>query len=288
MQEAHCKVCGEAVSLTSAMHCARCAAPYHVDCWHFVGSCSIFGCGCTQGRRAGEEIPPAPVASQLLLIDENTQLPWAAHWKPVALGWARKLRVRTKDLPRTLLASGGGAILALLGMGVFETTFGHLYGGQLSGEKSIALQIGVLYGFASPFLSQAQLDRPGFTSGISLIWFWLAFFHGPRGNVGFMLSIAFLILASTSLSEFLFQLLPSPRKPFARLLIPVRMLVSWSFMFLVLCICHPQVWIHGRPLHRAQYIELGLWAVLAVFTGGTALETGKEEMKKCLPARQMH
>lgn len=208
------------------------------------------------------------------------------------LGLVRKLRIRAKDLPRTMLASGGGGLLALWGMWLFEATFGHLYGGQLASQKQIALQIAVLYGLASPFLAPFQLGRPVITGLLALAAYYWAFFYGPVGNLGFMAAIVFLILSSSSLAEFLFQLTrglpPQARQVLRWIGLPLRMAISWVFMFAVLCATHPQVWFRSLPLHRAQYLELALWAVLAVFAGGTAMETGKEEMKKCLPEHQKH
>ncbi len=43
-----CKVCGETIEGPS-VRCASCRTPHHVDCWEFVGSCSIYGC---QGKKS--------------------------------------------------------------------------------------------------------------------------------------------------------------------------------------------------------------------------------------------
>ena len=39
-----CKVCGETIAEPGVV-CATCKTPHHRDCWEFVGSCSIYGCG---------------------------------------------------------------------------------------------------------------------------------------------------------------------------------------------------------------------------------------------------
>jgi len=39
-----CPVCRQAV-VEDPVECERCTAPYHRDCWSFIGNCSIFGCG---------------------------------------------------------------------------------------------------------------------------------------------------------------------------------------------------------------------------------------------------
>ena len=40
----NCLVCGEAINGSEVM-CQSCRTPHHRDCWHYVGGCSVFGCG---------------------------------------------------------------------------------------------------------------------------------------------------------------------------------------------------------------------------------------------------
>jgi hypothetical protein len=40
----NCLVCGEAIIGNEVM-CQSCRTPHHRDCWHYVGGCSVFGCG---------------------------------------------------------------------------------------------------------------------------------------------------------------------------------------------------------------------------------------------------
>lgn len=40
----NCLVCGEAIAGSEVM-CQSCRTPHHRDCWHYVGGCSVFGCG---------------------------------------------------------------------------------------------------------------------------------------------------------------------------------------------------------------------------------------------------
>lgn len=58
-----CKVCGEPVVEGPAIVCETCGAPHHRDCWEFVGSCSIYGCGGRTGKPAEPTaaFPSAPV-----------------------------------------------------------------------------------------------------------------------------------------------------------------------------------------------------------------------------------
>lgn len=45
-----CKVCGEAI-VGKKVLCNICKTPHHIDCWDYIGSCSIFGCvGKTSSR----------------------------------------------------------------------------------------------------------------------------------------------------------------------------------------------------------------------------------------------
>ncbi len=62
-----CQVCGEPVVEGDAVVCRNCGAPHHRDCWEFVGSCSIYGCGGKVGRpvsaatlRPAAPAPPPP------------------------------------------------------------------------------------------------------------------------------------------------------------------------------------------------------------------------------------
>lgn len=41
--EAVCQVCGEDI-LTDMVFCRRCRTPHHLECWQYVGVCSIYGC----------------------------------------------------------------------------------------------------------------------------------------------------------------------------------------------------------------------------------------------------
>ncbi len=45
-----CKVCGEVIDGGPVVVCSSCRTPHHADCWEYVGSCSIYGCGCRLGE----------------------------------------------------------------------------------------------------------------------------------------------------------------------------------------------------------------------------------------------
>lgn len=47
LESVMCRVCGEAIEV-ELVFCQRCKTPHHRDCWHFNGTCSVFGCGETQ------------------------------------------------------------------------------------------------------------------------------------------------------------------------------------------------------------------------------------------------
>ncbi len=42
-----CKVCGEPIDHDMVI-CRRCRTPHHLDCWQYVGKCSVFGCDETR------------------------------------------------------------------------------------------------------------------------------------------------------------------------------------------------------------------------------------------------
>jgi len=39
-----CKVCGEPIDGDPTAVCETCGAPHHLECWEYVGRCSIYGC----------------------------------------------------------------------------------------------------------------------------------------------------------------------------------------------------------------------------------------------------
>jgi hypothetical protein len=52
----NCLVCGEII-VGSEVMCQSCRTPHHRECWHYVGGCSVFGCG---GKNfEGYYLPPA-------------------------------------------------------------------------------------------------------------------------------------------------------------------------------------------------------------------------------------
>jgi len=43
-EDANCLVCGDPIHL-QIVKCEQCRTPVHLECWNYVGSCSVFGCG---------------------------------------------------------------------------------------------------------------------------------------------------------------------------------------------------------------------------------------------------
>ena len=52
-----CKVCGQLIDEGPRMICGKCKAPFHQDCWEFIGGCSIFGCSGKQGLLRPSTLP---------------------------------------------------------------------------------------------------------------------------------------------------------------------------------------------------------------------------------------
>ncbi len=40
----HCQVCGEGLQ-GPLVYCASCQTPHHLECWQYVGACSVYACG---------------------------------------------------------------------------------------------------------------------------------------------------------------------------------------------------------------------------------------------------
>lgn len=47
-----CKVCAEPIDPAdpAVVVCEACGAPHHLECWRYVGRCSIYGCGCKEAK----------------------------------------------------------------------------------------------------------------------------------------------------------------------------------------------------------------------------------------------
>lgn len=279
--EACCTICGEACLPASALHCVRCEAPYHVDCWHFVGACGIFGCGGTRAGRGDELTVPDPEAAPAVLhIDEDTRPSLVTTLRPLVFGWVRKMAVRAVDTPKTLAAGVMGGFLAMGGMLAFDHYFGAVYTGNPAAQGQVAAWTALSYGLLAPYLTPYQLDRPGWTGAAALGAFYLLFYHGPANDVGLVAALLAMILAAAGLSELLLGARTLPGRLLGPLGLPARMAVAFVAMLGTLVVFHPQNWVGGPPLIEVQYIELGAWSLLAVLAGQSALETGKAEMEK--------
>lgn len=286
--EACCTICGEACLPTSALHCRSCEAPYHVDCWHFVGSCGIFGCGGTRAGRGDELVAPgAGEPAAVLVIDEDTRPGLGVVLRPLVRGWLRKMAVRAVDTPRTLVAGAAGGLLAMGGMLAFDQAFGAMYGGDLAAQAKVAAWTALAYGVLAPYLTPYQLDRPGATGALALGAFYVLFYHGPSGDAGLVAALLAMILAAAGFSELVLGARTLAGQALGRLALPGRMALAFVAMLGALVVFHPQRWLRGLPLAPVQYLELAAWSLLAVLAGQSALETGKEAMleKKKIAAR---
>ncbi len=52
-----CKVCGNPIEEGPILVCNACHTPHHRECWEWVGTCSIYGCGCKHA------VPPDRIRS---------------------------------------------------------------------------------------------------------------------------------------------------------------------------------------------------------------------------------
>lgn len=43
-EEPDCLICGSPLK-DGVVHCLQCKTPHHRDCWHYFGSCAVYGCG---------------------------------------------------------------------------------------------------------------------------------------------------------------------------------------------------------------------------------------------------
>ena len=52
----HCPVCSGALE-HQVVYCLTCGAPHHLDCWRYLGRCSLFGCQSTRHQRRRKWLP---------------------------------------------------------------------------------------------------------------------------------------------------------------------------------------------------------------------------------------
>jgi len=43
-----CQICGTSIHGSQVSTCKACLTPHHIDCWEYLGGCSIFACACPQ------------------------------------------------------------------------------------------------------------------------------------------------------------------------------------------------------------------------------------------------
>lgn len=46
----NCRVCGYSNAGCNVYVCPRCNTPHHQECWAYVGSCAMYGCGFSQAE----------------------------------------------------------------------------------------------------------------------------------------------------------------------------------------------------------------------------------------------
>lgn len=123
-----CQVCGEARTGAKEVACDECGTLHHLDCWEYVGHCSIFGCS---GKRWSE---PHEGEIVVLRIDEDTptpKLPMVSRARGTNVPSARANTGADVPVPRSM--SIGSRAVDLTGNRVrldlttpIESTFGWL------------------------------------------------------------------------------------------------------------------------------------------------------------------
>jgi hypothetical protein len=72
LEDPLCKICGEPI-VTDLVFCARCFTPHHLECWHYNGLCSTYGCRETRYRvpLVAESAGDPPDGSQRATEDDE-------------------------------------------------------------------------------------------------------------------------------------------------------------------------------------------------------------------------
>lgn len=276
---AHCPVCGEVPRAGDTLACATCLAPHHPECWEFAQGCSLFGCG-GQGTipYPGDALELAPGG---LRITEGSRPP--LRLDAVALGLARRLRNRARDLPRTLSAGIGGASLSLLVY--LQLLPAHGNAGML---YLAILATGILYGFLAPFLAPWQHRRPGVMTGVGVGGFGLLFLAGNLGPLGRKLELALVVflffhafLFASSLSEWVAGARSALGARLGRLALPLRAALAWGSAFALMA--SASAWNRGYTPPSRVLWEIAIWGLVAIGTVVPALERGKSAYRERLP-----
>lgn len=278
-KELKCQVCGESLPPREAIGCARCAAPYHVDCYHYIGTCSIFGCGHDQTapyEQLGNVVP----SNHSVTITEGTRPEFSL--KPYLEGMQRKFLTRSKHLPMTIGAGLLGSLMTMVGFAVFVSSTHHA-----------SLWIGLLFcglapGILSPFVAPTQHRQPGLASAVSGLAFMTCYGLRLVGSRFFWstMTVATGIFFATSLAEAVFGKLTPAGQALGRFATPVRHLASWGFFLLSI---FTGAWLFGEHLTSLAYQEISMLSLLALVAAVPALEMGKEEYKReisATPSRQ--
>lgn len=278
--DATCPVCGEAVDPATAIACTDCSSPHHPDCWEYQGGCSMFGCG------SQHSLDFAAIQAQLsgreLTIDERTRAP--VPWKAHAKGLVRYVKTQAVDLPGTMAAGVGGALLSIAAYHVIQPPAGP--DGRL---YTAILLTGGLYGLLAPFLAPLQLRRPGRTAGASLVGFWALYGLGEMLHVtdlaAMMLVVPLFFLSflfASSGAELLAGRRTAMGERLGRLAAPARVALTW--LFAVGLMVGTVFWDRSGNLPSWRILqEIALWGLLAAGTVGPALERGKRDLYARLP-----
>lgn len=301
VEDPNCEVCGEPVSTGSSLECGRCDAPYHVDCWHFVGRCSIFGCDSTVSSQGGGPNLPRPAEPMgVITIDESTRPPVRVDL--VVQGWLRRVRAAASSMPRTLAAAGAGAVFAYTAMQAFILVMGHyFYAGALESAAWQMLMLGGVYGLVAPFAAPGQHRAPlrvaaramaawGIFLVMARVLPWMVGWSDLGGvmmvvrKAGFYGCVVTSILVAASVAEAQLGAMRPAAERLGRLALPARMLASWVLTWALILPLHSVWWVVGWIQHPVQLVEVAVWSLLAVGSGVAAIETGKTEYRKSLLA----
>lgn len=278
--DAVCPICREAVDPESAVACSDCSAPHHPECWEYAGGCSMFGCGSRENLDF--KSIRAALKGRELAIDERTRPPLQLEAR--FRGLQRKIKTRSKHLPRTLLAGIGGAFASIGCYVAFLPPAGP------DGRLYMAILLtGFLYGFSAPFLAPSQHRYPLRTAMASLAAFVGLFLVGDTLRLSGITALALVVplfylafLFASSAAERLAGSRQWLGEKLGFLAMPARMAFTWAFA--VGLMLTTVVLDRGLSLPSTQVIgEIALWGLLASGTAGTAMETGKQSYRAELP-----
>lgn len=260
-----CRICGCDVEAEQAVGCARCAAPFHRDCWDFNGRCGIYGCG---GLR--HTAYRALSSDAVLAIDDSTRPPFRIA--PLAEAFLRKLPGRSRALA---LPVAWGLLGPMLALAVARLVFGLPLHDEI---VAVIFACGLGSSLVAAALGPAVRRRPGLMAALFFLLATAAAQFVAGSPVNYVQGTLYITLGTIAASA-LTELLVGPLRGHPRLgtlaAAAIRGILTTALVFLYFCITTVLI------LHlsiRGSFEGMFVFSLLGLFVAGAPLEMSKSAL----------